>query len=100
MVKRKIIWSARAKLDLSEILDYYYRRNGTKIYSKKLNSNIRKSIRLLRKLSDIGIQTDVKDVRNLIFGDYNIFYRISIEIIEIITIWDSRQNPEKLNINK
>src|SRR4030042_2458332 len=100
MVKRRIIWSSRAKLDLSEILDFYYQRNGTKTYSKKLNLNVRKSIRLLSKLPDIGIQTDVKNVRNLIFSDYNIFYRIGVSFIEIITIWDSRQNPEKLDIKK
>ena len=47
MVKRKIIWSPRAKIDIFEILDFYYRRNGTKTYSVKLNSKIRTSVRLL-----------------------------------------------------
>ena len=30
MAKQKIIWSPRAKLDLFEILDFYFKRNGTK----------------------------------------------------------------------
>ena len=30
MVKRKVIWSPRAKIDLLTILDFYFRRNGTK----------------------------------------------------------------------
>lgn len=50
------------------------------------------------KHSDIGVQSDVQNVRNLIEADYNIFYEIRSEAIEIITIWDSRQNPDNLNI--
>jgi len=98
MVKRKIIWSPRARLDLLGILEFYFKRNGTITYSKKLNANIRKSVRLLEKYSEIGLQTDVINVKNLITGDFGIFYEIKPEIVEIITIWDTRQNPEKLNI--
>lgn len=98
MVERKIIWSARAKLDLFTILDYYYKRNGNKTYSKKLNAAIRKSVRFLPKYFEIGLQTDIPDVRNLIVGDYRIFYAIKLEAIEIITIWDCRQNPDDLSL--
>ena len=98
MVKRKIIWSPRAKFDLLTILDFYYRRNGTKTYSTKLSASLRKSIRLLEKHSEIGVRTDVNNVRNLIKGNYNIFYEIKSDDVEIITIWDGRQDPDKLNI--
>jgi len=96
MVKRKIIWSSRANLDLFEILDFYYKRNGTKTYSKKLNAKVCKSVRLLAKYSEIGIQTDINNIRNLIIGDLEVFYEIKSETIEVVTIWDSRQNPEDL----
>jgi len=98
MVKRKIIWSPRAKFDLLTILDFYYRRNSTKTYSKKLSASLRKSIRLLEKHSEIGVRTDVNNVRNLIKGNYNIFYEIKSDDVEIITIWDGRQDTDKLNI--
>ena len=55
-------------------------------------------MRLLEKHPEIGIKVDVKNMRNLIQGDFGIFYEIKSETIEIITIWDSRQDPEKLNI--
>ena len=100
MVKRKIIWSPRAKFDLLAILDFYYRRNGTKTYSRKLNASLRKSVRLLEKYSEIGVLTDVSNVRNLIKGDFCIFYEISTDHVEIITIWDSRQDSNKLIIKK
>ena len=100
MVKRKIIWSPRAKLDLVSILDFYFQRNGTKTYSVKLNAAIRSSIKLLEKNSEIGVKVDVKNLRNLIQGDFSIFYEIKSEAIEIITIWDSRQDPDKLETKK
>ena len=81
-----------------KILTFYYKRNGTKTYIRKLNSAIRLSIRKLKKHSEIGVQTDVQNIRNLIEADYNIFYEIVQEYIEIITIWDSRQNPDNLYI--
>jgi toxin YoeB len=98
MVERKIIWSQRAKSDLFAILDFYFQRNGTKAYSSEINVSIRKSIRLLSRYPNIGKITDVLNVRNLIHGDYLIFYEIKPETIEILTIWDNRQNPEKLKI--
>jgi len=36
MAKQRIIWSSQAKLDLFKILDFYYKRNGTKTHSKNL----------------------------------------------------------------
>jgi plasmid stabilization system protein ParE len=96
MVKRKIIWSPKAKSDLLQILDFFFKRNGTKSYSKKLNSSIRKSVRLLERYSEIGINTDIHNVRNLIEGDYSIFYQIKSDTVEIISIWDNRQNPDNL----
>ena len=98
MAKRRIIWSPRAKIDQFKILDYYYKRNGNKIYSQKLYKRFLSAIKLLKKHPEIGIQTDVLNIRNLIEGDYAIFYRINLNTIEIITIWDCRQDPNKLNI--
>jgi plasmid stabilization system protein ParE len=86
MVKQKIEWSSRAKTDLSTILEFFYIRNGSKTYSKKLNSKLRKTIRLLSVHPLIGIQSDVEDIRAIVEGEYAIFYQISEEAIRIITI--------------
>jgi plasmid stabilization system protein ParE len=66
----------------------------------KLNAAIRSSIRLLEKHPEIGVKVDVENLRNLIQGDFSIFYEIKPEAIEIITIRDSRQDPDKLEIKK
>lgn len=76
MAARRIIWSHRAKSDLITILDFYFFINGNKNYSKKRNTSIRASINLLSKFPNLGIPTDVPDVRSLIFAVYNIFYTV------------------------
>jgi toxin YoeB len=100
MAKRKIVWSAKAKIDLLQILEYFYIRNGSKTYSVKLNSKIRRAIRLLSNHPFLGLQSDVENVRALIEGDYAIFYQVDKETIRITTIWDCRQNPDDLTTSK
>lgn len=96
MVRQRIIWSPRAKLDLFEILDFYYKRNGSKAYSVKLNEKFRKAIKLLEKYPALGIRTDISNVRVLVEGNYAVFYLIKTEVIEILSIWDCRKNPEEI----
>jgi plasmid stabilization system protein ParE len=100
MAERRIIWSPKAKLDLLEILEFYYKRNGNKTYSIKLNSLIRESIRKLKTHSHIGVNTDIKNVKNLIKGDFLVFYEIKVNQIEILTIWNSNQDPKRLKIKE
>jgi len=100
MVKRKIEWSSQAKTDLSRILEFFNIRNGSKTYSKKLNSKLRKAIRLLSKHPLLGIQSDVENIRVLVDGDYAIFYQVTEENIRILTIWDCRQDPDNVTISK
>ena len=86
MAKRKIVWSAKSKIDLFQILEYFYIRNGSKTYSIKLNSMIRRAIRLLSNHPSLGLQSDNDNVRTLVEGDYAIFYQIDKESILITTI--------------
>jgi toxin YoeB len=98
MAKRKVVWSARAKYDLLDLLEFYYQRNGTMTYSRKLNSSLRKSIKRLEKNTELGFKTDIKNVRNIIEGDYSIFYELKFNLIKILTIWDNRQDPDELTL--
>jgi|SRR5450759_2891591 len=100
MAKRKIVWSSKAKFDLLKILEYFYIRNGSKTYSIKLNSKIRRAVRLLSNHPFLGLQSDVENVRALVEGDYAIFYQVDKETIRITTIWDCRQNPDNLTTPK
>lgn len=98
MVKRKIIWSHKAKIKLFEILDYYAERNKNVSYSKKLFKKFKKETALLLKQPEIGTKTDLDSVRGLIVEAYIIFYETTATMIIIHTIWDCRQKPEDLII--
>jgi plasmid stabilization system protein ParE len=100
MAKRKIVWSSKAKFDLLKILEYFYIRNGSKTYSVKLNTKIRRAVRLLSNHPFLGLQSDVENVRALVEGDYAIFYQVEKETIRITTIWDCKQNPDILTTPK
>lgn len=93
MVQQKIIWSVEAKLDLFDILDFYIKRNGSAVYSKRLNLRFQKSVQLISKNPFIGSQTDFEMVRTLINDDYQIVYEIFDQFILIIMVWDCRRNP-------
>jgi len=96
MVKR-IIWTSQAEEIFSGILLFYVRRNGSKTYSKKLNSEVKKLIIILSNHPFLGKKTGITNTRVLIKGRYKIFYKIYPEELVILLFWDNRQNPEKLS---
>ena len=94
MAKYKIDWSIEARMDLIDILEYYNKRNKSSLYSKKLNSKINRSTKLITKNPLIGLQSEIESVRALITGDYQIIYELSDDLILITMIWDCRRDPE------
>jgi plasmid stabilization system protein ParE len=94
MAKYNIEWSIEARLDLIDVLEFYIIRNKSAAYSKKLNSKINRSIKLITKNPLIGLQSQIDSVRALITGDYQIIYEIFNNVIVIIMIWDCRRDPE------
>ena len=98
MAQVKIIWSHRARIKLYSILEFYAERNKSKIYSAKLYTRFSKEIKLLAKHPNLGIKTEIESVRGLIVGEFIIYYEHRENTIVIHTIWDSRQNPDKLTV--
>jgi toxin YoeB len=94
MVKQ-IIWSRLAQKDRFQILDYWINRNKSVSYSKKLNHIFEDTALVISKHPKFGKKTDVPDVRIKIVKDYFFTYRETEESIEVLTIWDSRQDPIK-----
>ena len=94
MVKYKVEWSIEARLDLLDILEFYYHRNGNANYSRKLNSKVNKNIKLITKNPLLGLKTDIDSVRAIVTGDYQIIYEIIEKTLLIVMVWDCRRNPE------
>ncbi len=97
MVKRKIIWTLKAKNQLFSILEYFAETNKSKTYSLKLHKKIKSEILITLKQPNIGKQTDILNIRGLIIENYIVFYELLDTNIIILNIWDCRQNPENLN---
>lgn len=97
MVK-KIIWSKRAKRDWLEILEYWVQRNKSKNFSIKLNQHIEKDLILILKFPLKGKKTDISNIRVINIKDYLMYYEIKGETLLILTIRDSRRNPNELKI--
>ena len=96
MVKQ-IIWSKLAQSDRRNILQYWIDRNKSNKYSIRLNQIFVDTVELLSKHPKIGKRTEYLDIRIKIIKDYFLNYRETDTIIEILTIWDSRQDPIKFD---
>ena len=93
---KQVIWSLRAQNDKKEILDYWRQRNKSNTYSKKLNELFKESIKIILDFPQIGKVTDDTKARIKIVRDYLIIYEETETQIFILTIWDSRQDPDRL----
>lgn len=94
---RRIIWSRRAQNDRIEIFKYWNERNKSNLYSKKLYGLFIEAVKLIAEYPEIGTPTDNKNARIKIVKDYLIIYEMDEkEQLLILTIWDSRQNPERV----
>jgi toxin YoeB len=93
---KKIIWSLRAHTDRKDILHYWNQRNKSKRYSIKLNKLFKDAIKIVSIYPKIGRPTNLENVRIKIVKDYLIIYEELESEIHILTIWDSRQDPIKL----
>ena len=91
---KRVIWSENAQHERRVILLFWKKHNYSSAYSKKLNELIKKAVVLISIHPHIGRKTDKEGVRVKLIRDYLLFYKeIKNEII-ILSIWDSRRNPD------
>jgi addiction module RelE/StbE family toxin len=95
---KQVIWTKNAQRERKEILKYWIEQNKSKTYSIKFNNLFKESINLLKIRPEIGKKTDIENVRIKIVRDYLIFYELTPDFINILSTWDSRQDPNKLKI--
>lgn len=98
MAKTVIVWTSNAKLELKHILEFYNFRNKTKTYSLNLYRKIQSEINLLIFQPTIGKKTDIINVRGLIIENHVVYYELNENQIIIVSVWDSRQNPDRLKL--
>jgi len=93
---KKIIWTVRAQNDRFKIFEYWNNRNKSNSYSRRLNALFKESVKIISRYPLLGKPTSEENVRIKIVRDYLLFYEIREDIIIILMIWDSRQNPKNI----
>jgi len=98
-----IIWSAKAKISFLIVLDYL-NENWTKKEIIQFNLRTQITINAIQKNPGIfPASIKHKEIRKAIVDKNNSFYyKIDFyrQEIHLLTFYDSRQDPKKLNFNK
>jgi len=92
----QVRWTEEAKLQFSEILNYWDDRNGSSIYSNKLLTLVDSSIIRLLEYPEIGRPTENKRIRLKIIKDYFLYYSFNEKTLVVLGISDMRRDPEYL----
>ncbi|MBS1545521.1 MAG: type II toxin-antitoxin system RelE/ParE family toxin [Bacteroidetes bacterium] len=53
---------------------------------------------MLAEFPEFGPMTNYKGIRVKIVGNHKLFYRPGESKIEILRVWDTRQNPSDINL--
>jgi len=93
---KRLRWSARAQDDRKAIFDYWNSRNRSRTYSSKLNGLFIDALSKVSEFTEVGQLIDERGFRSIIVRDYRIYYDVGPYYILVLTIWDTRQDPEKL----
>ena len=93
MAQKQVVWSHGASQEFESILEFYIERNKSNAYSFKLLSTVDQLIKLVQENNAIGRLSDDHITRILSFETFLLFYQISDQTIEIMSVWDNRQNP-------
>lgn len=96
----EIYWTDFSKKELKNIFNYYKEKSSLNV-AKKLVIGITTEV---KKQPTMGqeeelLKNDPREFRYLVYKNYKIIYWVSIEknTAEIFDVFDTRQNPIKIN---
>ena len=84
----KLEWTLEAEMQYYDILSYWTNHNKSNSYSIKIMNEVEKS-------EDLLIYNPFKIRSLLVLKNFSIIYRIT-DRIEILSFWDNRNDPTKL----
>ena len=96
----KVLWSDTSLVQLQEIFEYYSFKASPDIARKIIKGIVEKSI-LLESNPLIGVKEPLLvdrpfEYRFIVENNYKIIYRFNGKIARIVSVFDCRQNPQKL----
>jgi plasmid stabilization system protein ParE len=92
----KVRWTAIAAEDYESVIDYLVKNWGV-LTAESFITNIESRITLLQEFPFIGVASKIRaEIRSIVLTKHNLlYYRVLNDSIEILNIFDTRQNPEK-----
>jgi hypothetical protein len=93
---KRVVWTNTAKKSRQEILEYWAVRNKSKTYPRKLSLLFTEKVNLIKSENYVGKPTNFDAVRATLVSHFTIFYKLTIDEIIIVGIWDNRRNPDDL----
>jgi len=99
-VEIKVFWTQTALNDLESIFEYYKAQATLRVARKFVKQLVEATI-LLQNLPEIGkveelLKSRKFNYRFIIVRNYKIIYWIEDHYIKIATVFDTRQNPDKI----
>jgi len=97
----KVLWSDTSLFQLQEIFDYYSFKATPGVARKIIKGIVKKSI-LLESNPLLGVKEPLLDSRPfeyrfILETNYKIIYRFNDNIARIVSVFDCRQNPKKID---
>lgn len=100
MASRRIIWTERALIDLLNIKGFISLDSEVQAI-KQLNRIFDREGQLIANPQSGGIQKGINssfEIRYLVQDNYKILYRFTETEVYVLTVFDTRQDPEKMNL--
>lgn len=96
----KVLWSDTSLAQLQDIFDYYMLRAGTTVATKIVKELVERSF-ILETNPLIGVKEQLLvkrqfEYRFIVVNNYKIIYRFNNNIARIVSVFDCRQNPHKM----
>ena len=97
----KVLWSDTSLVQLQDIFDYYSFKASPTVARKIIKRIVKKSI-LLESNPLIGVKEPLLvdrpfEYRFIVETNYKIIYRFNDNIARIVSVFDCRQNPKKID---
>lgn len=92
----KVVLSVEAEQNRYDILKYYFDETASNKIPLQIFEQLNNAFETIVVFPNSGKIINKKGYHVFVTRPYNIIYRINDDTIEILHIWDSRQNPKNL----
>lgn len=100
----KLVWTDFAIRNLKDIFDYYSTKASKQVAHKIRRQILKSSKQLINNPNSGPIEPNLQILNNnhryLVSGNHKLIYRIEGDEIIINDVFDTRQNPSKMNDEK